>query len=151
MDDYSAIIAQLESDGVAFHHSPADKELETKLIDALASHPEGESLGIVVAGPGEGGRNLAEDVLLATELDSVIVRTPEGATGATNDHTRASFEAALDQMAATGDYVEGLHIFLNEVAEHATNWALIAILLVAAIALVAFWMVKVPGFTKPQE
>ena len=145
--DIHDLARQVEEDSVAFGALvPAGRvgELEPGLIDA-ASHADATgfgSLGVVVLGetPAHAPdlRDIAQDVLLATEVDTVIVRTPESGAIVSDLHSRAEIESAQYPFLGNPDVVGGVHRFIDDVNGAGTSWAtvLAVIVLVVAAAVV---------------
>lgn len=141
MNDPVGLAAQIDDDGVAFAGLPEDHALQGQLVDAL----DGQA-GFVVApldGVGAAGlRDLGQDVLNASSVDTVIVRSPESAAVVSNELSRAAIESAQGAIFAEPDYVVGTHRFLNEVSGFDMPWALLTAVVVVAIVIAVAWTVR---------
>ena len=56
-------------------------------------------------------RDAAQDLLLAGNADTVLIRTPQVAIGVSDTLTRAQVEVGERAMASAPDYVSGIHAF----------------------------------------
>ncbi len=142
--DMQSLEDQLEADGIAFGAiSPANAALEGHLATTLGATdlPGIGSVGVVVldttpAQPAD-LRDIARDLADATQLDTVIVRTP-GASGAVSDRlTRAGVEEGQRAMMAQPDYGDGLRAFLDTAVGSGAPWAALGFAAIVALAVIA--------------
>lgn len=145
--DIDDLARQIDEDSVAFgSFVPAEKmgELEPGLIDAV-SHADSSgfgSLGVVVLEhtPAHAPdlRDIAQDVLLATDVETVIVRAPGSGAIVSDAHSRAEIEAAQYPFLADGDVVGGVHRFVDDINGWSLSWGwvFVAVVLVVAVAAV---------------
>lgn len=141
--DMPNLAAQLEQDGIAFTTSnPANWQLEAHLdatLDSLDA-PELAPMGVVVVERTPDRladlRDIAQDLVLATDYDTVIVRSPGGA-GVVSEHlTRAEIEAGQRAMLSQPDYGEGLRAFVAEAQSLSIPWGAVAVAALLVIAAV---------------
>lgn len=139
--DLANLAEQLRGDGVAFRDpAAADPVLEADIAEALARAPGGSSAGVVVvdatpAGPAQ-LRDAAQDLQLATGLDTVIVRTPDLAIAVSGELTRAQVERGQAAMAVQPDYAAGVREFYGAADGFSVPWGLVGALAVFAAAAV---------------
>ncbi|WIM68867.1 hypothetical protein QP027_05665 [Corynebacterium breve] len=143
--DLTPLADQLQQDGVAFgSDNPANWQLEETLLEAL-EQASGEGLpqfGVVVleeTPPGAGVRDVAQDLSLMTEIDTVIVRTPHTGAAVSETLTRSEIERAQDAMLAQVDYAQGLKVFAESAMQQHTSWGIVlgTIALLGVIVVVA--------------
>lgn len=138
MTDPAELAHQLSVDQVAFADLPDDPALQDQLVEALD-----EGTGIVIAPPsGEtsaGLRDLAQDVLDASGLDTVIVRSPDAVAAVSHVHSRSSLESAQEHLVAQPDYVVGVREFLGEVETFDMPWLTLAAVAALALLTVVAW------------
>lgn len=138
MTDPAELASQLSVDQVAFADLPEDPALQNQLVAALD-----EGTGIVVAPPGQASpadlRDLAQDVLDASELDTVIVRSPEAAVAVSDVYSRSALESAQQRLFAQPDYVVGVREFLGEVDSFAMPWLVLGMGALLALLAVVVW------------
>ena len=135
------LVSQLSSSSVAFGtDNPVNAALGPALEDALAEanlDPAGmivlEQTPPVIADL----RDLAQDAVAETGLDTVLVRTPHVAVGVSDSLTRAQVERGERAMAAEPDYVAGVHAFANSAESFSVNWPLAVAVIVVVLAAVA--------------
>ena len=138
------LVSQLASSSVAFGtDNPVNAELGAALERALADantnsfDPAGmivlEQTPPVIADL----RDLAQDAVAETGLDTVLVRTPHVAVGVSDSLTRAQVERGERAMAAEPDYVAGVHAFANSAESFSVNWPLAVAVIVVVLAAVA--------------
>lgn len=142
--DLDTLSAQLREDGVAIDVSASvdtatDGALRTSLVDALAGSAGSDlgDAGVVVVGPGQGSgpelRDAAQDLQLATHLDTVMIRTPNASIAVSDDLTRAQIERGQRAMVSQPDYAQGVADFAGAAADFSVPWGLVAFLALAAI------------------
>ncbi|SDS05232.1 DUF6676 family protein [Corynebacterium timonense] len=141
--DMPDLATQLEEDGIAFTAphpatAPLEAHLEATLnaidIDAIAP------IGVVVVEHTPERladlRDVAQDLALATDYETVVVRSPGGA-GIVSEHlTRAEIESGQRAMLAEQDYGEGLRAFVSEASSVAIPWGVVAVAIALVIAVV---------------
>lgn len=147
--DTDDLARQIGEDAVAFGTQvPAGRvaELEPGLVDAVA-HADASgfgSLGVVVLGEtpphAPDLRDVAQDLLLATDVDTVIVRAPESGAVVSDLHTRADIESAQYPFLGNPDVVGGVFGFIDGVNGSSVSWA-------SAVTLIAIALVAVVVFT----
>ncbi len=127
--DVAALLGQLAQSSVAFGTAnPANERLGADLQGAL--HKEGADVlgdaGIVVLEQTPAHipdlRDLAQDIAIGSDLDTVIVRTPHVAIGVSDTLTRAQIERGQRAMVAQPDYAVGLDAFVAEASEFGIAW-----------------------------
>ena len=138
------LVSQLDSSSVAFGtDNPVNAELGAALERALADadtnsfDPAGmivlEQTPPVIADL----RDLAQDAVAETGLDTVLVRTPQVAVGVSDSLTRAQVERGERAMVAEPDYVDGVNAFTDAANSFSVNWPLAVAVVVLALAAVA--------------
>lgn len=146
--DTAELAAQLSEDGVAFTSTaPVNAELERNLQQALGESDT--AAGYVVSGLEGGGaphlRDIAQELLDNTDLETVVVRSPGGASAVSDVHTRAEIEAHSGALSANPDYVAGVRSFISQVDGASVPWVLLAAILlivIAAVSAAAFWSAR---------
>ncbi len=148
--DTADLARQIGEDSVAFGAQvPTGRiaELEPGLLDA-AAHADTSgfgSLGVVILGETPPHfpdlRDVAQDVLLATEVDTVIVRAPESGAVVSDLHTRADIEAAQYPFLGNPDVVGGVYGFIDDINGSSVNWISITALIALALATVVVFTV----------
>lgn len=149
--DIDALARELEDDAVAMGQGTGEQypALETDLISVMEEAAEGEfgSLGHVVldSTPAVTAdlRDIAQELLDATSLDTVVVRAPGSGAVVSDVHSRASLEAAQHEMLQTFDYVEGASLLIRDVTESgigSIDWGQLAIW--GAVALLAVLIIS---------
>lgn len=144
--DIDDLARQVEEDAVAFGPLvPAERigELEPGLVDATV-HAEASGfgpLGVVVLGETPAHqpdlRDIAQDVLLSTDVDTVIVRAPESGAVVSDVHSRADIESAQYPFLGNPDVVGGVHGFIDDVNGLSVSWLSAAVLILLTMAAVA--------------
>ncbi len=143
--DIDDLSRQLAEDSVAFgSFVPVEQvsSLEPGLIDAV-SHAEQSgfgSLGVVVlehTPPHTPDlRDVAQDLLLGTDVDTVIVRAPESGAIVSDVHPRGAIEAAQYPFLGNPDIVGGVFGFIDDVNGWSVNWPLALVLIAVTLAAV---------------
>ncbi|GAB3943817.1 DUF6676 family protein [Corynebacterium tapiri] len=130
------IAQQLDEDSVAFHNLPADPALEHGLREALI-----DDSGIVVvpehAGSAPELRDLAQDVMNTSGLDTVIVRSPEAAAVVSASHSRAEIESAEWSLASNPDYIAGTRSLFTELDSPDFPFLVITVVVLLILAISA--------------
>lgn len=144
--DMDALAHQLSEDSVAFGPAVSDSraaELEPGLIDAAAHAQATEfgSLGIVVleSAPAHAPdmRDVAQDLLFATDLDTVIVRAPFSGAVISDVHSRSDLESAQHPYLGDPEMVGATRRFIDDVNTSGVNWFWVAAVVLAAVLAVA--------------
>lgn len=139
--DIDDLARQLEEDSVAVGEN--HEGLEPALLDAVDHAESGEfgSLGIVVLDhtpPHTADlRDIAQELQLATELGTVLVRTPSSGAVVSEVHTRAELESAQHPLLGNPDIPVATHQFIDQVNAAGINWPLITVLVLALMVAVA--------------
>lgn len=141
------LVSQLDSSAVAFDtDNPVNPELGAALRDTLADADTAgfDPVGIIVleqTPPVVADlRDLAQDAAAEAGLDTVLVRTPHVAVGASDSLTRAQVERGERAMVAQRDYPAGVDAFVDAATSFSVNWPLVtavSVLALVAAALVA--------------
>nr|WP_290215966.1 DUF6676 family protein [Corynebacterium atrinae] len=149
----SDLARQLNEDTVAFAGANAPQmevDLQPGLIEATSRAANGEagSLGVVVFDwtPGKAAdlRDVAQDLMDTTGLDTVIVRAPGGGAVVSDIHSRAVVESAQATFLSNWDYVGATQILVDDVANSGMNWIVVAVAILAfvvAVTVVTAWAV----------
>ncbi|AJK68891.1 Rv1476 family membrane protein [Corynebacterium marinum] len=148
--DLDDLARQLGEDSVAFGaFVPAGKstELEPGLLDAVA-HAEATdfgSLGVVVLerAPAHAPdmRDVAQELLMGTDLDTVIVRAPFSGAAVSDVHSRADLEAAQYPYFGNADLVGATRQFVDDVNAATVGWPFTAIAIVLAVVITSTFTV----------
>lgn len=145
--DIEALAQELEDDAVAMGPATGGQypTLETDLIDVVGDAGDGDfgSFGFVVldSTPAVTAslRDIAQELLDATSLDTVAIRSPGSAAIVSDVHSRASVESAQYEMLQTSDYAEGASLLVRDVTGsglfsidwiQASIWGAVALVLV---------------------
>lgn len=134
--------SQLASSSVAFGtDNPVNAELGAALERALADANSFDPAGMIVLEQTPPViadlRDLAQDAVAETGLETVLVRTPHVAVGVSDSLTRAQVERGERAMVAEPDYVAGVHAFANSAESFSVNWPLAVAVIVVVLAAVA--------------
>ena len=142
--DKASLSAQLADDGVAFEtDNPVNLLIEPGLLRATqdANQTDNGPYGFVVleqVGVGPGAlRDLAQEMMDATDANTVIIRTPDATAAVSNTLTRAQIEEAQFALIRQTDYAQGIDAFVMETAQPGPVWGGLGLLLVAAVAVIA--------------
>ncbi|MCK7660462.1 Rv1476 family membrane protein [Corynebacterium antarcticum] len=86
-------------------------------------------------------RDVAQDLLIATGADTVILRSPAGGAVVSTDHSRAAIESAQVDLFGNPDLVAGTQAFVDDLSHATVPWQEInigvgATVLVAVLATV---------------
>lgn len=142
MDD---LARQLNEDSVAFAGLNAPQmevDLQPALLEATTRAADGDagSVGVVVFDwtPGQAAdlRDVAQDLMTATGLDTVLVRAPGGGAAVSDIHSRSVVESAQATFLSNWDYVGATHGFVDDLASSGPNWIAVAVAVVAFLAIV---------------
>ncbi|MCT1556333.1 hypothetical protein M3E75_10315 [Corynebacterium sanguinis] len=142
--DMESLRSQLLDDGIAFGtDNPFNPGLEAALHDALSNADTTaiDPVGVVVleTTPLQPAdlRDVAQDLVLNTPFETVIIRTPHAASAVSEHLTRHQIETAQRAMVAEPDYPAGLRLFIDTAQSTSWNWALIALAVIIGLAVVA--------------
>lgn len=150
--DLDDLARQLAEDGVAINRVGQDHpSMEGELQQVLerAGQSEFGSAGIVVldAAPQRSAdqRDIAQDLLNISELDTVIVRSPGSGAIVSDVHTRAEIESAQWHFLGNGDYVAATRNLIDDINAAGVNWIAITVTLLAVVlaaAAATAWSVR---------
>lgn len=140
--DLDDLAAQLSEDGVAIGQLGRDyPSMEGELQQVLteAGNSDFGSAGIVLldSAPARSAdqRDIAQDLLGLTELDTVIVRSPGSGAVVSDIHTRAEIESAQWHFLGNSDYVAATRDLVGAINSSGINWTAITAILLAALAV----------------
>lgn len=119
------LAAELEEDLVAMGAATGEQypTLEPDLIGVATGAGEGDfgSLGVVVLDetPAMSSdlRDIAQDLLDSTSLDTIVVRAPASGAVVSDVHSRAALEAGQHELLGTVDFVAGTESLVRSVTE----------------------------------
>lgn len=145
--DIAELAKELEDDAVAMGPLTGERypTLESDLADVIGDAADGEfgSLGYVVLDSTPvvtaDIRDIAQELLNETSLDTIVVRAPDSGAVVSNIHSRASLESAQYEMLGTFDYVEGASLLVRDVTGSglsSIDWGQISLVLVVALLIV---------------
>lgn len=138
--DIDDLARQLEEDSVAV--AAGYRALEPELLDAVehAASMDFGSLGVVVLDrtPPQTAdlRDIAQDLQLATDLDTVVVRAPSSGAIVSDVHARAELEAAQHHFLGDPDIPGATHRLIDQVTAAGISWPLVAALILAVVIVV---------------
>lgn len=147
--DIDDLARQIHDDGVAHSawdgasHEAFSAELEPGLRDAVAYSEQVDlgSLGVVVldGAPEQTAdlRDIAQDVLMSTEVDTILVKAPGSGAMVSDVHSRSVIESGQSHLLGDPDLVGAIHRFIDHAGATGPNWPLLAAALLAFIALIA--------------
>ncbi|WP_033377626.1 DUF6676 family protein [Corynebacterium lubricantis] len=143
--DQNSLVEQLQQDGVAFGSDNLNNwALEESLFHSLDQIHEMDlpEIGVVVLeGTSDSAatlRDLAQDMNLATGIDTVVVRTPNSVAVVSDTLDRAEIETAQRALMAEPDYATGLHAFAESVTSFNIPWLAVSVVVALAIVVVLF-------------
>lgn len=157
--DIDALARDLEGDAVAMGSGTGEMypTLEDELVQVVEGAADGEfgSLGYVVLDTTPAMtadlRDIAQELVNETSLDTVAVRAPGSGAVVSEVHSRASLEVAQHEMLGTTDYVEGASLLIRNVTDSgvsAIDWAQVTIwcaaLLVGVLIVSALFTKRKP-------
>lgn len=157
--DLDDLVLQLDEDSVAFDALvPPERaaELEPGIINAVAHAADTDfgSLGVVVLqhAPAQTAdmRDVAQDLLMISNLDTVIVRAPYSGAVVSDVYSRAELEVAQYPFLGNPDVVGATFRFIDDVNRAAVSWPWVIVMIVLAVAVIAtFTAIGVrPGATR---
>lgn len=152
--DLKQLASELGDDAVSMGERTGSQfpTLEHDLINAVSTAESSDfgSLGIVVLDDTpvvtSDLRDIAQELLMQSDLDSVIVRAPLSGAVVSDVHSRAALESGQHDMLGTTDYVLGTELLVQGVTDSwVTNiewvqvliWALVFLLAVVGVAAVS--------------
>ena len=150
--DMADLEGQLAADGIAFGaENPVNGPVEAAMRDALdAASSAGQGhTGLVVLEHTPAHvpdlRDVAQDLLLAGDFDTVIVRTPQVALAVSDTLDRASIDAGQRAMVAESDYPQGVIAFVEAADSFHVPWiplALAAAIVFGVVIGATVWAVR---------
>lgn len=129
--DLDDLNRQLGEDAIAFgSFVPEGKaaDLEPGLLDAAAHARDTDfgPLGLVILErtPPQTAdmRDIAQELLMSTDLDTIIVRSPHSGAVVSDVHSRAELEMAQYPFLGNADVVGAAHRFVDDVNATAASW-----------------------------
>lgn len=133
---------QLAEDGVAIGeigdvYPSMEGELQDVLQQAAGSEFGRAGIAILDDTPARSAdqRDIAQDLLNAVDLDTVIVRSPGSGAIVSDIHSRADIETAQWRFLADSDYVTATRNLAEQVTATDTNWVAVTALMLAAVAV----------------
>lgn len=147
--DLNQLASELGDDAVAMGERTGNQfpTLEKDLINVVTDAKDSDfgSLGVVILDETPAVtsdlRDIAQELLFQTDLDTVVVRAPMSAAVVSDVHSRAALESGQHDLLGTTDYVLGTELLVQDVTESAVEnidwgqmliWGLVAL----AIALI---------------
>lgn len=146
---FESLVGQLNSDGIAFETvNDGTGRLEQSLFRTLEDAHEGtgHNVGLVFLDSTPPHvpnlRDLAQDLHLATGIETIYIRTPDVAIAASEKFHRSALEAGQLAAVQANDCQDGVARFLQEVSTQQLSWpltplAIAAVLILACAATVA--------------
>lgn len=146
--DIDDLARQVDDDGVAHSawdassHEAFSAELEPGLRDATAYSEQEDlgTLGVVVLddAPAQTAdlRDIAQDVLMSTDVDTIFVKAPGSGAMVSDVHSRSVIESGQPHLLGDPDLVGAIHRFIDHASETGPNWLLLTVLMLAFIAVV---------------
>ena len=145
--EIDALARELEEDAVAMGPETGAlyPTLEGDLIRVVDDAADGDfgSLGYVVLDTTPAMtadlRDIAQELLNETSLDTVAVRAPGSGAVVSDIHSRAELESAQYEMLGTTDYVEGASLLIRNVTDSGIStidWGQVTIWLAVLLAAV---------------
>ena len=152
--DLKQLASELGDDAVAMgeHTGHQFPTLEKDLINVATGAKDSDfgSLGIVILDETpvmtSDLRDIAQELLIRSDLDTVVVRAPMSAAVVSDVHSRAALESGQHELLGTTDYVLGAELLVQDVTESAVGnidwgymliWGLVALAIVVVIAAVS--------------
>lgn len=140
---FESLVEQLNIDGIAFETINDETiALKRSLVTALESaHEKSDvNVGLVFLDSTPPHvpnlRDLAQDLHLATGIETIYIRTPEVAIATSEEFHRSALEAGQIAAVQASNYEDGVTRFLQEASSQQLSWPL-ALLAVAAVLIVA--------------
>lgn len=140
--DIAALAEALRGSDVVFHPAaPQDPVFEADLAAAVAaaSNTRAGDVDLVVLDHTPPMiadlRDAAQDLLMAGDAETVLIRTPNVAIGVSDTLTRAEIEVGERVMAAEPDYVAGVRAFVDTAEGFTVQWGVVGALLIGLCTL----------------
>lgn len=123
--------------------------MEKDLINVVTDAKESDfgSLGVVILDETpvmtSNLRDIAQELLIQTDLDTVVVRAPMSAAVVSDVHSRAALESGQHDLLGTTDYVLGTELLVQDVTESTVGnidwgqlliWGLVALAIAVVVA-----------------
>ncbi|MDO4760406.1 MAG: hypothetical protein Q4A31_00590 [Corynebacterium sp.] len=143
----SDLTTQLLDDGVAFVHD--DPELHAQLVASREQSPALHNAGFVVLNftPAQPAdlRDIAQELLLSTDLSTIVVRSPDSGAIVSNAYSRAHLESAQHAFLSTPTIEAGVANLNQELETSPAVGGTLTLILASVIFLVsiALTLVKV--------
>ena len=149
--DLKQLASELGDDAVAMgeHTGNQFPTLEKDLINVVSDAKESDfgSLGVVILDETpvmtSDLRDIAQELLIQTDLDTVVVRAPMSAAVVSDVHSRAALESGQHDLLGTTDYVLGTELLVQDVTESTVGnidwgqlliWGLVALAIAVVVA-----------------
>lgn len=149
--DLKQLASELGDDAVTMgeHTGNQFPTLEKDLINVVADAKESDfgSLGVVILDETpvmtSDLRDIAQELLIQTDLDTVVVRAPMSAAVVSDVHSRAALESGQHDLLGTTDYVLGTELLVQDVTESTVGnidwgqlliWGLVALAIAVVVA-----------------
>lgn len=139
---FESLVGQLNDDGIAFEtFNDESDRLELSLTATLADTFEstGANVGLVFLDSTPAHipnlRDLAQDLHLATGIETIYIRTPDVAIATSEKFHRSALEAGQLAAVQTHDYQDGVARFLQEASTQQLSWPLAPLAIVAVLIL----------------
>ena len=151
--DIADLSAQLREDQLAIGpNAEFGRMQESELLDVLSVSNQESGLGVyggadfglalidVPVGKAADLRDVAQELQLNTEIETIVVRTPTAGAAVSELYSRAELEAAESAFAHVHTST-GLYNFVDELSGTPIQWGIVAIALaiVIAAALITSW------------
>lgn len=144
--DVARLSMELDADGVAMGEVTGGLHptLEADLIDVLnnAGSSDFGSVGMIVLDETPAAtsdlRDIAQEALMQSNVETVIVRSPHSAAVVSDVHSRATLESGQHDLLSTWDYVHGTKLLIDDVTGSGLmgiNWVLVTVIGLVALAL----------------
>ncbi|ART21323.1 hypothetical protein CBE89_07345 [Corynebacterium striatum] len=147
--DLANLSGQLRQDGVAFSNPRIanDLEIQEEIIKSL--HPD-HGIAVVdsFSASAADARDIAQDLQLATGLDTVIVQTPTHVSAVSDSLTRANIEAAERAIPRGLDQTSVLEQFYSGTDHFAVHWMAIIALILALAGVVGWFAYRAASATR---
>lgn len=142
--DMESLARQLSEDGVAIgavgeEYPRMEGELHQVLEEASASGFGSTGMVLLDSTPEQAAdqRDIAQDLLNAGELDTVIVRSPGSGAIVSDVHSRAEIESAQAHFLNNPDIVAATRSLVDHISAADVNWAGVTALLLAVVIIAA--------------
>lgn len=152
--DIADLSAQLREDQLAIGpNADFGRIQESELLDVLSVSNQESGAGVdgradfglalidVPFGKAADLRDVAQELQLNTEIETIVVRTPTAGAAVSELHSRAELEAAESAFAHVQTST-GFHNFVDTLSSTPIQWSVVAIALtvVIATALTVSWL-----------